>query len=80
MKIDKLCPNAAITEEEFSCLFTATEGSTQKECVRSACLILLGHAVGVAAGAPLITTYVPGMVYKQMARSLPALVFVIFML
>ncbi|XP_064078129.1 beta-alanine transporter-like isoform X2 [Macrobrachium nipponense] len=71
---------AAAQASTLALLLLATEGSTQKECVRSACLVLLGHAVGVAAGAPLITTYVPRSVYKQMARSLPALVFVLFLI
>ncbi|XP_042222571.1 uncharacterized protein LOC121866900, partial [Homarus americanus] len=71
---------AAAQATTIALLLLATEGSTQSECVRSVCLVLLGHSIGIGAGTPLIMTFVPAQVYKQMARSLPTLVFVIFII
>ncbi|CAL4063325.1 unnamed protein product, partial [Meganyctiphanes norvegica] len=69
---------AAAQAVTISLLLIASEGSTQKECVRSVCLVFIGHAIGVGAGAPLINHYVPTETYRQIARSLPSLVFVLF--
>ncbi|XP_069163370.1 organic cation/carnitine transporter 2 isoform X1 [Procambarus clarkii] len=71
---------AAAQATSIALLMLATEGSTQTECVRSVCLMLLGHAIGVGAGTPLIRTFIPSDVYSQMARSLPSLAFVIFII
>lgn len=71
---------AAAQASTLALLLIATEGSTQPECVRSVCLVLLGHAVGVGAGAPLIKYFIPAPIYNQMARSLPSLVFVLFII
>ncbi|KAK4327719.1 hypothetical protein Pmani_001823 [Petrolisthes manimaculis] len=68
---------AAAQAATLSLILLGTEGSTQSECVRSACLVLLGHAVGIGALAPLITHYTSGR-YTQMARSLPSLIFVLY--
>ncbi|XP_069999894.1 solute carrier family 22 member 13 [Penaeus vannamei] len=69
---------AAAQASTLALLLLAAEGSTQKECVRSVCLVLLGHAIGVAGTTPIITLFVQDSVYSQMARSLPSLVFVLF--
>lgn len=71
---------AAAQAVTLALLLLAAEGSTQGECVRSVCLVVLGHAVGIGAGAPLVHHFVDGEVYRQMARSLPALVFVPFIM
>ncbi|XP_076049041.1 uncharacterized protein LOC143029838 [Oratosquilla oratoria] len=57
----------------------ALENSTKKECVRSLCLVLFGHALGVAIGAPLTLVYINKFLFRQMARSLPACIFIVFM-
>lgn len=71
---------AAAQAATLALLLLAAEGSTQGECVRSVCLVLLGHAVGVGVFAPLINTFIDDKVYIQMARSLPSLVFVPFIM
>ncbi|XP_045111818.1 organic cation transporter protein-like isoform X2 [Portunus trituberculatus] len=71
---------AASQAVTLALLLLAAEGSTQGECVRSVCLVILGHAVGIGAGAPLVHYFVEGDVYRQMVRSLPALVFVPFIM
>ncbi|XP_050688096.1 organic cation transporter protein-like [Eriocheir sinensis] len=71
---------AAAQASTLALLLLAAEGSTQSECVRSVCLVVLGHAAGVGAAAPLVHTFVGDHVYRQMARSLPSLVFVVFIM
>ncbi|KAB7499206.1 hypothetical protein Anas_13364 [Armadillidium nasatum] len=57
--------------------FLATEGSIQKELVRSACLVLIGHAIGTIVFIPILDSSINSEMFRQLAKSLPSLYFIL---
>ncbi|RXG68786.1 Facilitated trehalose transporter Tret1 [Armadillidium vulgare] len=58
-------------------LLIATEGSIQKELVRSACLVLIGHAIGTIVFIPILDSSINSEMFRQLAKSLPSLYFIL---
>ncbi|KAF2352301.1 Major facilitator sugar transporter-like [Trinorchestia longiramus] len=70
---------AAAQAATLALMLIAFENSTQKECVRSVCLILLGHSLGVGGVSSTIDTLLVNPMWQQLAKSIPSTAFIVLL-